>query len=78
MPIVRFLVELYLAPGEPDPAAAARQAADDVTNVVESIEVPVDETCFLVVEAATEVDVTKLMERAGLRINRITVAHTRR
>lgn len=75
---MRFLVELYLAPEDANPAAAARAVGDTSTSVVESIDLPADETCFLVVEAGTELEVLGLMQRAGLRVNRVSVAVTDR
>lgn len=70
---MRFVVELYVLPGE-DAAAAARAVVTDSARVVEAIGLPADEICFLVLEASRPADVAQLMQRAGLRVNRISPA----
>ena len=73
----RYLIELYLpTPQLAAATAAARDAAGPSIRIVESISVPEDETCFLVVEAAAETDVASLMAAVGLRVNRISSAVT--
>ena len=74
---VRYLAEIYAMPGASMTGAAAlRAAATDRARVVGSIELPADETSFLVVEAVGESDVEALLTRAGLQVNRISTAVT--
>jgi hypothetical protein len=70
----RFLVELYLPTPDLDAAAAAACAAvEPFVRIVQAISIPVDETCFLVVEADDEEAVAELTKLAGLSVNRISV-----
>ena len=74
---MRYLAEVYAVPGVSMTAAAAvRAAATDQVRVVGSIELPADETSFLVVDADSESDVEALMTRAGVQVNRISAAVT--
>jgi hypothetical protein len=80
----RYLVELYVPPGQADDleaaTARARSAADDASsdgapiNCLRSIFVPEDETWFLLYEAPTAAAVRDAVDRAALRCARIVEA----
>jgi hypothetical protein len=74
--VTRFIVELYV-PGTDAGAAArdaerARRGAEELSregllvDLIQSIYVPEDETCFLLYESATAELVRAAAERAGL------------
>jgi hypothetical protein len=79
--VAEFLLELYVAKGDPGAvkreAARARAAADTlrssgtVVRYVRSIYIPEDETCFFVYEADTRDAVRDAAGRAELQVERI-------
>jgi len=79
--MTEFLVELYVSKTncaavavEADRlrcAAAELTAEGSPVRLVQSIFVPEDETCFLLVEAATTESVRETARRASLRIERL-------
>jgi uncharacterized protein DUF4242 len=79
--VAEFLLELYVARGDPGAvereAARARDAADTLRSTgttvryVRSIYIPEDETCFLVYETETRDAVRDAAERAELPGERI-------
>ena len=73
----RYLVELYRQ--NPDPiaaAAAARDALGKAVQITEVISIPEDELVFLVIDVPTREDLITLLQRGGLRVNRISQAQT--
>ena len=82
--MAEYLLELYIARGDPatvaDAAERARAAAADVSEMgspvryVRAIFVPEDETCFLLWEACSVEAVREAARRAGLGSERITEA----
>jgi hypothetical protein len=79
--MTEFLVELYVSKTN---CAAVRVEAERLTRaaaeltaegtpvrLLQSIVVPEDETCFLLVEAATAENVRETARRAALRVERV-------
>jgi hypothetical protein len=92
-PMTEFLLELYVAKtncaGIAVQANRLRRAAAELTaegrpvQIVRSIFVPDDETCFVLVEAATAESVRDAARRAALPFERVVettvdLEHTRR
>jgi hypothetical protein len=79
--MTEFLIELYVSKTncaavavEADRltrAAAELTAEGTPVRLVQSIFVPEDETCFLLVEAATTENVRETARRAALRVERV-------
>ena len=82
--MTEFLVELYASKTDCDAVAAAlarlHRAAAELTGerrpvqVVRSIFVPEDETCFFLVEALAAEDVRETARRASLECERVVEA----
>jgi hypothetical protein len=80
--VAEFLVELYVSRTEAVLAARgterARLAADELTaqgtpaRLVRSLFVPEDETCFLLIQAASIEVVREAARRAGLSFERVS------
>jgi histidinol-phosphate/aromatic aminotransferase/cobyric acid decarboxylase-like protein len=79
--MTEFIVELYVPRNDCDAVAAAakrlRAAAAELTaegrgvQLVRSIFVPADETCFLLVEGDTADDVRETARRAGVLVDSV-------
>jgi hypothetical protein len=71
-----FLVELYAARSDECAAACAQRSVDGVEGLrcLYSIFVPEDETCLLVVEAASPERVRELLRGGGLAYDRVAAA----
>lgn len=84
--MAEYLVELYVAQGDPTVAqhhvAVAERAGTDLTRegravrYLQSFFVPEDETCFLLYEADSVDLVTEAVGRAGLRLEHVSAATT--
>jgi len=82
--VPRYLVELYVsragAADLADASGRARAAAEALTRegtpveVIRSIFVPDDETCFYLFDAASAAAVEEAAARAGIRFGRIAQA----
>jgi Nickel responsive protein SCO4226-like len=85
--VATFMVEIYLSrdiAGEPDAtisrlvSAADRVAAQGpFVRYLRSFYIPEDETCLLVMEAASETTVRSVVDRAGIVADRIAPTDTR-
>jgi hypothetical protein len=79
--MTEFIVELYVPRNDCDAVAAAasrlRKAAAELTaegravQLVRSIFVPTDETCFLLIEGGSADDVRETARRAGVSVDSV-------